>query len=262
MFCHSIVVSMITIKTAEQIKLLRHAGKIHVEVLTMLTEMLRPGITALELDTQARKLVVERGGEPSFLGYRPDKYTPKFPASLCVSINEVVVHGIPKADMVIQDGDVVSLDLGVKYKGVFVDGAVTIAVGDVDEKKKKLLADTKQGMMLGIEAARAGNHVGDIGHAIESFNAGRYGNVRELAGHGVGLAVHEEPFVPNYGKPGTGPLLKPGMVLAIEPMFNLGTSDVRFHSDGYTVTTMDNKTSAHFEHTILITEGEPEILTL
>lgn len=252
---------MITIKTTEQIELLRIAGGIHRQVLGELSRMLVPGITATMLDDKARELVRSQGAEPSFLGYRPDKHTPKFPASLCVSINDTIVHGIPKETMVVRDGDIVSLDLGVLYKGVFVDGAVTVPVGKVKPELLKLLQVTQEALMKGIETIRVGNHIGDIGHAIESYNAKRYGNVRELAGHGVGLAVHEEPFIPNYGRAGTGALIKQGMVLAIEPMFNLGTSDVRFHNDGYTVTTADGKPSAHFEHTVLVTNGDPEILT-
>jgi len=252
---------VITIKTTEQIELLRVAGKIHREVLGELSRMLAPGVSATMLDEKARELVREQGGEPSFLGYRPDKHTPKFPASLCVSINDTIVHGIPKETMVIHDGDIVSLDLGVFYQGVFVDGAVTVPVGKVKPELLELLDVTREALMTGIEAIRVGNHIGDIGHAIEYYNAKRYGNVRELAGHGVGLAVHEEPFIPNYGKVGTGAIIKPGMVLAIEPMFNLGTSNVVFHNDGYTVTTADGLPSAHFEHTVLVTDGDPEILT-
>ena len=253
---------MITIKTNEQIENLRKAGNIHAKVMKELIAMITPETTAYTLDIRARELIVEQGAKPSFLGYRPDKYTPKFPASLCISINDVVVHGIPKEDMIIKDGDVVSLDIGVYFEGVFVDGAVTVAVGEVSQEKKNLISDTHEALMRGIQAAQVGNHVGDIGFAIESFNAGKYGNVKELAGHGVGLAVHEEPFVPNFGKAGTGALLKAGMVLAIEPMFNLGTADVVFHSDGYTVTTADHKVSAHFEHTIVITDEGPEIITM
>jgi methionyl aminopeptidase len=163
--------------------------------------------------------------------------------------------------MVIRDGDIVSIDLGIKYKGMFTDSARTIIVGEVSRDKKKLVHDTYEALALGIEAAQFGNTVGDIGYAIESFNNKRYGNVRELSGHGVGCAVHEDPYVPNYGKKGQGVKLIPGMTIAIEPMFNLGTSDVIFHDDGYTVSTRDGKVSAHVEHTILITKNGPEILT-
>lgn len=252
---------MITIKNKEQTEALREAGKIHSRILDELESLVIPGISGKELDRIAEEKVRSVGGEPSFLGYRPDKKTNRYPASLCVSINEVVVHGIPTDTMIIKDGDIVTIDLGLKYKGVFTDSARTLIVGNASHEARQLVADTYKAMYRGITAAQIGNTIGDIGHAIESFNNGKYGNVRELAGHGVGLAVHEDPYVPNYGEPGTGPSLKSGMVLAIEPMFNLGGADVIFHNDGYTVTTRDGSISAHVEHTILITEEGPEILT-
>jgi methionyl aminopeptidase len=252
---------MITIKTAEQIEALRETGKLHAQILDTLEAMIKPGLSAFDLDVEAYRLVIEAGAEPSFLGYQPDKSYPKYPASLCVSINEVVVHGIPMEDMIIQHGDLVSIDLGLHFRGVYTDSARTVIVGQVPADVQKMVYDTKEALHRGIEAAVVGNTIGDIGHAIESFNNKRYGNVRELAGHGVGLAVHEDPYVPNYGKPGAGEPLKAGMVLAIEPMFNLGTADVHFHDDQYTVTTADKAPSAHFEHTVLITEDGPEILT-
>jgi len=251
----------ITIKTPKQIEILREAGKIHARILNELEELVVPGVSGTELDKIAREKVRAAGGEPSFLNYQPDNSYPKYPASLCVSINEEIVHGIPKDEMVVKHGDIVSIDLGIEYKKMFTDSARTIIVGDVAKEKAQLVYDTREALLLGIAAARGGNTVGDIGYAIESFNNKRYGNVKELAGHGVGIAVHEDPYVPNYGKPGTGAILKPGMVIAIEPMFNLGTSDVKFHDDGYTVTTADGAVSAHVEHTILITDGDPEILT-
>lgn len=251
----------ITIKTPEQIHIMREAGKHHARILNELEELIIPGISALELNAAAEEKVRAIGAEPSFLNYQPDYTYPLYPASLCVSINEEVVHGIPTAEMIIREGDIVSIDLGLKYKGLFTDSARTIIVGEVSKEKEQLVQDTREALMLGINAAQPGNTVGDIGHAIESFNAGRYGNVKELSGHGVGIAVHEDPYVPNYGKPGTGATLKPGMIIAIEPMFNLGTSDVNFHDDGYTVSTRDGAVSAHVEHTVLITENGPEILT-
>jgi methionyl aminopeptidase len=252
---------MAIIKTAEQIEALRECGKIHARILNELQKMVKPGVSSQFLNDEAERMVREAGATPSFLGYSPDPMTPKYTASLCVSINDVIVHGIPNDNEIIQEGDIVSIDLGLHYKGVFTDSARTIIVGNASEEKKQLVYDTREALMRGIQAAQPGNTTGDIGHAIESFNDSRYGNVRELAGHGVGLAVHEDPYVPNYGKPGEGTVLKPGMVLAIEPMFNLGTSDVHFHDDGYTVTTADGMTSAHVEHTVLITENGPEILT-
>jgi methionyl aminopeptidase len=252
---------MIIIKNEEQIAALRITGDLHAELLDQIEQAIKPGMSTYELDQYAHRLVTEAGAIPAFLNYQPDSSYPKFPASLCVSINDVIVHGIPNKDTIINNGDLVSIDLGVIYKGVVTDSARTVIVGEVTETKKQLVYDTREALYRGIEAARFGNTVGDIGHAIESFNNKQYGNVRELAGHGVGLEVHEEPYVPNYGKPGSGPRLKPGMVLAIEPMFNLGSSEVIFHNDGYTVSTKDAQVSAHVEHTILITEGEAEILT-
>ncbi len=251
----------IIIKTPEQIEILREMGKIHAEILNTLEVFIKPGMTAIELNNEADRLVRQANAIPAFLDYQPDHTYPKYPASLCVSINEVIVHGIPTKDMVIKEGDLVSIDLGVKYKNMFTDSARTVIVGEVSDDKKQLVADAYQALALGIAAAQPGNTVGDIGYAIESFNNKKYGNVRELSGHGVGVAIHEDPYVPNYGKPGTGARLKPGMVIAIEPMFNLGTSDVHFLDDQYTVVTADGACSAHVEHTVLITGNGPEILT-
>ena len=235
----------ITIKTPEQIAILREAGKIHAQILDTLETMVKPGVSAMVLNNAAEEMVRAAGATPSFLGYSPDRFTPKYTASLCVSINEVIVHGIPTDDMIVRDGDIVSIDLGLNYKGLFTDSARTVMVGNVSRELKQMVYNTREALMLGIAQAKAGNMVGDIGYAIESFNNKRYGNVKELSGHGVGLAVHEDPYVPNYGKKGHGAKLKPGMVLAIEPMFNLGTSDVIFHDDGYTVTTADNLSLIH-----------------
>ena len=251
----------IIIKTPEQIQILREAGKIHAEILNTLETLIKPGITAMELNNEAERLVRQAGALPAFLGYRPDHTYPMYPATLCVSINDVVVHGIPTDDMVIALGDIVSIDLGVQYKNMFTDSARTVAVGQVSQEKQQLIYDAYEALARGIDAARVGNTVGDIGYAIESFNNKKYGNVRELSGHGVGVKIHEDPYIPNYGKPGAGAKLKAGMVLAIEPMFNLGTSDVKFWDDHYTVTTADGACSAHVEHTVLVTDGDPEILT-
>jgi methionyl aminopeptidase len=251
----------IIIKTPEQIEIMREAGKIHAQILAELEKLVVPGVSAIELNRIAEEKVRSFGAEPSFLNYRPDTSYPKYPASLCVSINDEIVHGIPKEHMIVQEGDLVSIDLGIKYKGMFTDAARTVLVGKVSDDKQKLVEVAYEALSRGIEAAQAGNTIGDIGHAIESFNNKRYGNVRELSGHGVGVKVHEDPYVPNYGKPGRGEVLKPGMTLAIEPMFNLGTDRVVFHDDGYTVSTFDGKVSAHVEDTIVITENGPEVLT-
>lgn len=255
---------MITIYTPEEIKILRESGRRLATVLYKVRDMIAPGISTKELDVYAEKLIRELGDTPAFLGYRPEGARTPFPATLCVSVNDEVVHGIPRKDRILKEGDTVSIDLGIKHRGLITDMALTAPVGKVSARDMKLLVATEEALREGIKAARAGSTVGDIGHAIESFvraQKEKYGIVEVLAGHGVGHKVHEDPFVPNFGKPGTGEKLKPGMVLAIEPMLNMGTKEVTLDDDGYTFRTADNKHSAHFEHTILITEGGPEILT-
>ena len=189
----------ITIKTQEQIEILREAGKIHATILDTLEKKVIPGVTAMELNNEAERLVREAGAEPSFLNYQPDSSYPKYPASLCVSINNVIVHGIPTNEIVVNSGDLVSIDLGLKYKNMFTDSARTVIVGEVSKEAQQMVYDAREALALGIQAAVVGNTVGDIGYAIESFNSKRYGNVKELSGHGVGCAVHEDPYVPNYG---------------------------------------------------------------
>ncbi len=251
----------IIIKTKEQIEKLRVAGKIHAEILKKLEAFAEPGMSTKDLDREAERLVRMMGAEPAFLAYRPEPTYPPYPASLCVSVNQVVVHGIPSEEEILKEGDIVSIDFGVKYQGVYTDAARTFFLANVSQKAKQLIFDTYEALDHGIAAAQLGNTIGDIGYAVESFNHGRYGNVRELAGHGVGVEIHEDPYVPNYGKPGQGAVLREGMVLAIEPMFTLGSSAVHFHDDFYTVSTSDGSLSAHVEDTILITKDGPEILT-
>lgn len=256
---------MITIKTPEEIAILREGGRRLAEILRAVEAAVRPGKTAAELNTLAEKLVAERGDKSAFLNYKPAGAKRPYPASLCVSINDEVVHGIPNGtEKILKEGDIVSLDMGLIHKNLFTDMAVTVAVGAVDEVALKLLKVTKEALARGIAAASGGNRVGDISHAIESFiksAAPDFSIVRGLAGHGVGYQVHEDPYVPNYGKKRSGPILKPGMVLAIEPMVNLGSYEVVLAEDGFTYKTADGKRSAHFEHTIVITEGVAEILT-
>ena len=254
---------MITIKTAEEIKILKEGGKRLTEILKELAAAVRPGRTAAELNTLAEKLVREGGDQSAFLNYKPYGAKRPYPASLCVSINDEVVHGIPnETEKVLKEGDIVSLDMGLIHKKLFTDMAVTVPVGKIDASAKKLLEVTEEALRRGIAAARSGNKIGDISHGIETFiKPHGYGIVEELAGHGVGYKVHEDPYVPNYGKKNTGPVLKPGMVLAIEPMVNEGTKAVVLSPDGYTYRTADGKRSAHFEKTIVITDGEAEILT-
>lgn len=254
---------MIIIKTPEEIKILREGGKHLAEVLYQLRDKVKPGISTKELDIYAEKLIRDMGDTPAFLNYRPVGAKVPFPASLCVSVNDEVVHGIPSKKRVLKDGDIVSLDLGLKHKGLFTDMAITVAVGKVNPLSRKLMEITEEALQIGINAALGGNTVGDIGHAIESFikAKGKYGIVEILSGHGVGRAIHEDPYVPNFGKAGQGEKLVPGMVIALEPMINLCTKNVTIDEDGYTFRTADGQNSAHFEHTILITEGDPEILT-
>jgi methionyl aminopeptidase len=260
---------MIIIKTKEEIEILREGGKHLATVLYKLKEKVAPGVSTKDLDMYAEQLIREMGDSPAFLNYRPEGASKPYPASLCVSINDEVVHGIPNKKRILKEGDIVSLDLGVKHRGLFTDMAITVAVGNISPANLKLMQVTEKALQVGIDAAQNGNTVGDIGFAIESFIRSRkdkeknmqYGIVEVLSGHGVGRAIHEDPYIPNFGKKGTGAKLVPGMVIALEPMINIGTKNVTIDEDGYTICTADGKNSAHFEHTILITEGEAEILT-
>ncbi|MEK7081141.1 MAG: type I methionyl aminopeptidase [Patescibacteria group bacterium] len=253
---------MIIIKTAEEIKILREGGKHLATVLYKVKEKITPGVSTKDLDIYAEKLIREFGDTPAFLNYRPDGANTSFPASLCVSVNDEVVHGIPSKHRILKEGDIVSIDLGLKHKNLYTDMAITVSVGVVSEGNQKLIKVTEQALRVGIGAARRGNTVGDIGYAIENFvRPHGYGIVEVLAGHGVGRAIHEDPYIPNFGKKGEGAKLVPGMVIALEPMLNNGTKNVTVDDDGYTFRTADGKNSAHFEHTILITENEAEILT-
>ncbi len=252
----------IIIKTQKEIEILREGGKRLAKILHEVGNIVAPGVTTRELDQYARKLIEESGDTAAFLNYKPYGAKYPYPAALCTSVNNEIVHGIPSKNRILNEGDIISLDLGLKHKGMFTDHAVTVPVGKISPASKKLLQITESALEQGISAARGGARVGDIGFAIEEYlKPHRYGIVRELAGHGVGREIHEDPYVPNYGKRGTGELLKPGMVIAIEPMVNEGTAHVVLLDDGYTYCTQDGKRSAHFEHTILITEGDPEILT-
>ena len=254
---------MIRLKTKEDIAILRKGGHRHAQILKVLADMVAPGVTAAELNARAEQLIQEGGDSAAFLNYTPEGAPRPYPASLCVSVNDEVVHGIPnEGDKVLQEGDIVSLDLGLVHKGLITDSAVTVAVGTINKKTAKLLEDTKAALMAGIKEAKGGRRIGDISSAIERIGiAGGYGIVEELSGHGVGYHVHEDPYVPNWGDAGRGEVLKPGMVIAIEPMFNLGGPEVELDADGYTFRTADGSVSAHFEHTILMTKGDPEILT-
>ncbi|MBY0376430.1 type I methionyl aminopeptidase [Patescibacteria group bacterium] len=253
---------MIIIKTPAEIEKLREGGKILATILHKVKEHVAPGVSTYELDKYAFDLIKEAGGEPAFLNYRPEGAEVPFPASLCVSVNDEVVHGIPSKTKILKEGDIVSIDLGLKYKGLFTDMALTVPVGEVSAGSIKLMKTTEKALEIGISAAMGGNTTGDIGHAIESYvRPHRYGIVEVLSGHGVGRAIHEDPYIPNFGKAGKGAKLVPGMVIAIEPMLNNGTKNVNLEDDGYTFRTADGKKSAHFENTVLITDGDPEILT-
>src|SRR3989338_831883 len=253
---------MIVIKTPEEIEILREGGKRLATILHKIKEKVAHGVSTKDLDTYATSLIREMGDEPAFLNYRPEGAKMPFPASLCVSVNDEVVHGIPSPKRILKEGDIVALDLGLKHKGLFTDVALTAPVGAVSASAAKLLKITEQALQAGINIAVAGNTVGDICDSIENFvRPHGYGIVEVLSGHGVGRTIHEDPYIPNFGKKGTGVKLVPGMVIALEPMLNAGTKNVTLDKDGYTFRTADGKNSAHFEHTILITDGEAEILT-
>lgn len=255
---------MIIIKTPEEIEILREGGKHLASVLHKVKEKIAPGVSTKDLDVYAEKLIRDMGDKPAFLNYCPEGAKMPFPASLCVSVNDEVVHGIPSKERILKEGDIVAIDLGLKHEGLFTDMALTIPVGFVDEGSQKLIKVTEQALQIGIDASRAGNTIGDIGNSIESFVRSQkedYGIVEVLSGHGVGRAIHEDPYIPNFGKRSTGVKLVAGMVIAIEPMINNGTKNVTLDKDGYTFRTADGKKSAHFEHTILVTEDDAEILT-
>lgn len=253
---------MIRLKTEKEIKTMREGGKRHAEILREVAKKVAPGVSTKELNELAYKLIKKGGDKPAFLNYTPEGVSYPYPASLCVSINDEVVHGIPNAKVFLEDGDIVSLDLGLVHKGLITDGAITIPCGKISKEAKELIKVTKKALDLAIKAAKPGNTTGDIGHAVESFiKPLGYGIVKILSGHGVGYEVHEDPYVPNYGKPGTGEKLVPGMVIAIEPMVNLGKGEVCVTDDEYTYITKDGKISAHFEHTIAITKKGADVLT-
>ena len=246
---------MIYLKTPEEIALLRASNQLVGKTLAEVAKYIKVGVTTLELDKIAEDFIRSNGALPGFLGYGG------FPNTLCVSVNDQVVHGIP-SNYALKEGDIVSVDCGVLQNGYYGDSAYTFCVGEVDEKVKKLLKITKESLSLGIDSAQHGNRIGDIGYAIQRHcQAAGFSVVRKLVGHGVGKNLHEDPEVPNFGKKGQGVLLKEGMVIAIEPMINMGNRDVVQEKDGWTIRTIDRKPSAHFEHTIAIRKGKAEILS-
>jgi methionyl aminopeptidase len=251
------------LKTKEDIEILREGGKRHAEILHALAQMVHPGITTLELEEEAGRLIAECGDASATLGYTPSHHKRPYPAMLCVSINNEIVHGIPnEKPKVINAGDIVAIDLSLIHKKRFTDAAITVAVGKADEESEMLISATKEALRRGIEAARPGNHIGDIGAAIyASAKKSGFSIAEDLAGHGVGFKLHEDPYVPNFGEKGEGEKLVPGLVIAIEPMLCAGSGSIRVLPDGYTIVTRDGKKSAHFEHTVAITETGNIVLT-
>lgn len=246
---------MVILKSREEVEKMHRAGQIVAKALNILADHIRPGITTMELDAIAEAEIRKAGATPSFKGYRG------FPASLCVSVNEEVVHGIPSHKK-LKEGDVVSLDLGAIWQGFHGDAARTFIVGKSTDDAMQLMRVTEESLMLGIEQARAGNRIGDIGHAVQSYvESYGFSVVREFVGHGIGRNLHEDPQIPNYGNPGQGPRIKMGMVLAIEPMVCMGRPEVEIMSDNWTAVTRDRSLAAHFEHSIAITDNGPWILT-
>lgn len=248
---------MVSLKTARELSLMKDACRISAEALRAAGEAVKPGISTLEIDTIVRQYIEKQGATPSFLGYGG------FPASACISVNNVVIHGIPKPTTVLKDGDIVSIDTGACYRGYHGDNAYTFPCGSISAEAQRLLDATRESLYEGIKQATVGNRISDIGSAVQEYVEARsYSVVRKYVGHGVGAKLHEDPNVPNYGTKGKGIRLLPGMTIAIEPMVNEGTHHTRVLGDKWTVVTVDGRLSAHFEHTIAITPDGPKILTL
>lgn len=246
---------MIILKTPREIALMREAGRVVAGVLAALGKVVAPGVTTAELDQMARRVIRQGGGEPAFLGYH------NFPASICTSINDEVVHGIPSLRR-LQEGDIVSIDVGVRLKGYCGDGAATFPVGKVSREAGRLIRVTRESLEKAVAVMRPGGRLSDISHAVQEYvESHNFAVVRSYVGHGIGTDIHEEPQVPNFGRPGHGPVLEPGIVLAIEPMVNAGTWEVEVESDQWTVKTKDRRLSAHFEHTVAMLENGPTVLT-
>jgi len=247
---------MISIRNTRELTVMREACVISACALRLAGELVKPGVTTEEIDRKVRQYIESAGAKPSFLGYN------SFPASICISVNDTVIHGIP-GHTVLRDGDIVSVDVGAFYNGYHGDNAATFACGSISEEAKKLIDATRESLYKGIEKAVAGNRVGDIGAAVQEYAEVRgYSVVRQFVGHGVGANLHEDPSIPNFGTPGRGPRLLPGMTIAIEPMINAGICDVRVLQDGWTTVTKDGRLSAHFEHTVAITDKGPVIMTV
>ena len=249
-------VEMISLKSPREIELMRHAGRVTAQARALAGRMVQPGVTTLEIDTAVRKFIESQGGKPSFLGYGG------FTGSACISINEQVIHGIP-GHRRLKEGDIVSVDVGAFVEGFHGDCAATYPCGTISEAAKRLIEATQQSFWAGIKMARSGNRVRDISHAVQTYVEERgFSVVRDFVGHGVGVKLHEAPEVPNFGPAGHGPRLQPGMTIAVEPMVNAGDWKVKVLKDGWTTVTVDGSLAAHYENTILITDGEPEVLTV
>ena len=247
---------MIVLKSPREITLMREAGQILVAAMRMCRDLVKPGVSTLEIDREVEALIRERRAKPAFKGYRG------FPATICASINEEVVHGIPAATRRLEEGDIVGLDLGAIVDGYYADAAMTLPVGEVSERARRLIEVTREALDLAIAQARPGRRLGDVSAAVQRHAEGAgFGVVRSFVGHGIGRALHEDPQVPNFGEPGKGPLLRPGMVLAIEPMVTMGHWEVRVLKDRWTAVTEDGSLAAHFEDTVAVTEAEPDVLT-
>lgn len=248
---------MILVKNSEQLAIMRKAGRITGEAILVARDHIREGVSTKDLDIRIREYIEKCGAKPSFLGYGG------FPGSACISLNDEVIHGIPSKDRILHEGDIVKIDVGACYKGFHGDSANTFGVGKISEEAEKLIAATRESFFRGAAQAKAGNRIGDIGSAVfEYANALGYGVVKRYVGHGVGMELHEDPEVPNFGTAGRGPRLMPGMTIAIEPMINAGTYLVKEMSDGWTVKTADGRLSAHYEHTVAITDGDAVLLTM
>ena len=251
----------IFLKTEDEIELMRQANRLVGKTLGELAKHIKPGVTTLQLDRIADTFIRDHGAIPTFKGF-PNPYGGPFPASICTSVNDAVVHGVPNKETVLKEGDIISIDCGTLLNGFNGDSCYTFCVGEVSDEVKQLLKTTKESLYLGIEAAMAGRHLGDISYAVQSHcEAQEYGIVRELTGHGIGREMHEDPQVPNYGRRGNGVLLKASMCIAIEPMVTMGNREIWLDQDRWTIRTQDGKPAAHFEHTIAIRKGQAEILS-
>mgnify|MGYP002640521312 CR=1 FL=1 len=252
----------IVLKSERDVAMLRRAARLVETVLADVASRIAPGVATIELDRAAESIIREAGARPAFKGYQFDPDEMPFPGSLCISVNDVVVHGIPSEDVILQEGDVVAVDCGVELDGYFGDFAYTFPVGEISEENRALLDATKQSLLEGIDTARAGKRVGDIGHAVQTYTESRgYGVVTALVGHGIGQRLHEPPSVPNTGRSGWGKKLKRGMTICIEPMINRGTDEVTVDPDGWTIRTADGLPSAHYEHMVHVTRGAAELIS-